>query len=53
MIEDLISDHEHVTLELHKFIKIAQEEGDESSADIFIQRAKSHEKIIWMLQSSL
>jgi starvation-inducible DNA-binding protein len=53
MIEDLISDHEHVTLELHKFIKIAQEEGDESSADIFIQRAKSHGKIIWMLQSSL
>jgi DNA-binding ferritin-like protein len=36
---------------LHKAIKTAQSEGDESSADIFIQRTKSHEKTIWMLVS--
>lgn len=53
MIKDLITDHEIIVKELHKSIKIAQQEGDESSADIFIQRAKAHEKTIWMLVASI
>lgn len=53
MVKDLIHDNQIVVKQLHEAIKIAQAEGDESSADIFIQRAKSHEKSIWMLQSSL
>ena len=53
MIKDLISDHEIIVNQLHKSIKISQQEGDESSADIFIQRAKAHEKTIWMLVASL
>ena len=53
MIKDLIADHESIVREFHKAIKIAQQEGDESSADIFIQRAKAHEKTIWMLVSSI
>jgi starvation-inducible DNA-binding protein len=52
MVKDLISDNETLVKNLHKAIKTAQAEGDESSADIFIQRAKSHEKTIWMLASS-
>jgi starvation-inducible DNA-binding protein len=52
MVKDLISDHENLVKNLHKAIKTAQSEGDESSADIFIQRTKSHEKTIWMLVSS-
>ena len=53
MLKDLISDHQAVVAKLHSAIKTAQAEGDESSADIFIQRAKAHEKNIWMLVSSL
>ena len=53
MVKDLINDNQIVVKQLHEAIKTAQAEGDESSADIFIQRAKSHEKSIWMLQSSL
>ncbi|NBX52783.1 MAG: DNA starvation/stationary phase protection protein [Proteobacteria bacterium] len=53
MIKDLIFDHEIIVKQLHKSIKISQQEGDESSADIFIQRAKAHEKTIWMLVASV
>jgi starvation-inducible DNA-binding protein len=53
MTKDLISDHENIVKKLHQAIKTSQAEGDESSADIFIQRAKAHEKNIWMLVSSL
>lgn len=52
MLLDLISDNETIIKQLHQFIKIAQEEQDESTADIFIQRAKVHEKALWMLVSS-
>jgi starvation-inducible DNA-binding protein len=53
MIKDLSNDHQIIVKKLHVAIKTAQAEGDESSADIFIQRAKAHEKNIWMLVSSL
>ena len=52
MLLDLISDNETIIKQLHQFIKIAQEEQDESTADIFIQRAKVHEKALCMLVSS-
>lgn len=52
MIKDLIHDHEKLVKHLHEGIKISQSEGDECSADLFIQRAKTHEKTIWMLISS-
>lgn len=53
MLKDLIADHEIIIKQLHKAISTSQAEGDEASADIFIQRAKSHEKNLWMLQSSI
>ena len=52
MLLDLIADNELIIKQLHQFIKTAQEEQDESTADIFIQRAKIHEKTLWMLVSS-
>ena len=52
MLLDLIADNELIIKQLHQFIKTAQEEQDESTADIFIQRAKTHEKALWMLVSS-
>jgi starvation-inducible DNA-binding protein len=53
MIQDLISDHELIAKILHEAIKLAQSEADEISADLFIQRAKIHEKNVWMLTSSI
>lgn len=52
MISDLISDNEIVVKELREAIKTAQSEGDEVSADLFIERAQIHDKNIWMLSSS-
>ena len=52
MLLDLIADNETIIKQLHNFIKTAQEEQDEATADIFIQRAKVHEKALWMLVSS-
>lgn len=53
MIKDLIADNEHIA-ELYKSaISTAQKEGDEGTADLFIQRMKAHEKAAWMLQASL
>jgi starvation-inducible DNA-binding protein len=53
MIKDLAADHESLAKTLTAGIKITQEEGDEATADIFINRKKSHEKAVWMLESSL
>lgn len=53
MIQDLLNDHELIAKILREAIKLAQGEGDEISADLFIQRAKIHEKNIWMLTSSI
>jgi starvation-inducible DNA-binding protein len=52
MIQDLVSSHELVVGEMKSFIKVAQEEGDEATADMFIGRIQAHEKAIWMLVSS-
>ncbi|MBU6141087.1 MAG: DNA starvation/stationary phase protection protein [Proteobacteria bacterium] len=52
MINDLISGHEIIAKDLKLAIKVAQDEGDEASADMFIGRIQSHEKASWMLVSS-
>lgn len=52
MVKDLAQSHEAISDMLKKFIKIAQEEGDEVSADIFIGRLNAHDKAAWMLNSS-
>jgi starvation-inducible DNA-binding protein len=52
MLQDLVNDNELISKILREAIKLAQDEGDEVSADLFIQRAKIHEKNVWMLISS-
>ncbi len=52
MIKNLISDHEALIKSLNSGIKIAQGEGDEGTADMFIGRIQAHEKAAWMLSSS-
>jgi starvation-inducible DNA-binding protein len=52
MIQDLISSNESLVEDLREGIKVAQVEGDEATADIFIGRAQVHEKAIWMLIAS-
>lgn len=53
MLQDLVNDNTILAKLLREAINIAQSEGDEASADLFIQRSKIHDKAIWMLTSSL
>lgn len=53
MLQDLITDNEALVKSLNKGIEISQGEGDEATADMFIERIQVHEKAIWMLRSSL
>ncbi|MBL6664230.1 MAG: DNA starvation/stationary phase protection protein [Rickettsiales bacterium] len=53
MVQDLADGHEFIAKQLQEFVKTAQAEGDEATADMFIARIKTHEKAAWMLRSSL
>ncbi|MFY9589174.1 Dps family protein [Rickettsia endosymbiont of Halotydeus destructor] len=53
MLEDLVKGQEIIIATLYKGIKISQEEGDEGTADMLINRLKVHEKNKWMLSSSI
>ena len=53
MINDLVADNESLVKSLNEGIKIAQDQGDEATADMFIERIQVHEKAAWMLRSSL
>ncbi|MBU6339531.1 MAG: DNA starvation/stationary phase protection protein [Rickettsiales bacterium] len=53
MLKDLVVSHEDLIDFMKKSIKIAQDEGDEATADMFIGRVEAHDKAAWMLRSSL
>lgn len=53
MVADLVESNLKLNDLLHKGVEIAQESGDEATADILIGRMESHQKHIWMLRSSL
>lgn len=53
MLSELLADNELLCRNLRASIKIAQESGDEGSADLMIARLQAHEKAAWMLRSSL
>lgn len=53
MIEELVKDHEALIKDLHVGISLAEEHEDQGTADLFIQQLRSHEKMAWMLRSSL
>lgn len=52
MVSKLIKDHETLAAASLHLIATAQKAHDEGTADLIIQRLKSHEKTIWMLKST-
>jgi starvation-inducible DNA-binding protein len=52
MVQKLIKDHEILVQASLHLIATAQKAHDEGTADLVIQRLKSHEKTIWMLKST-
>lgn len=53
MLQTLLDDHLTMASHAAMIIEKAQQADDESTADILIQRQKTHEKTAWMLKSSL
>ena len=53
MISLLLDDHTKMSDLAHRLIKIAQDAGDEITADLMIRRATEHQKTAWMLKSHL
>jgi starvation-inducible DNA-binding protein len=53
MIKKLLKDHAAMINHAKIIIEKAQKAQDEGTADLLVQRLKSHEKIAWMLKSSL
>lgn len=53
MIEQLSRDHAWIIQDLQVKIEDAQKLGDEGTADLLIQRLRSHDKAAWMLRSHL
>lgn len=51
MVQDLINDNQSFIEDLKDYTAIAQKNGDEATADIFIQRTQIHQKNLWMLKS--
>lgn len=53
MLGNLLDDHEILIRNLRDWIKIAQENEDEATADYYIGKLAEHEKTAWMLRSSI
>lgn len=53
MIKDLVQAHTTVAELCKKGISAANKNSDDVTADLLIGRLKEHEKVLWMLQSSL
>jgi starvation-inducible DNA-binding protein len=53
LLKDLAQEQKIILKSLHQALKIAQEESDEASADLLIERITSHEKNHWMLESNI
>ena len=53
MVKSLAHDNTHIANFFKSVITLAQEAGDEATADLLIERVRTHEKNAWMLNSSL
>ncbi|MBU1324262.1 MAG: DNA starvation/stationary phase protection protein [Alphaproteobacteria bacterium] len=53
MLRELMRDHETVIATARAGIKVADEAGDDATADLLTQRLAAHEKAAWMLRSTL
>lgn len=53
MIDELLNDHELMAKNITVLFGVAQDAGDEVTLDMLIQRKEEHDKIAWMLRSTL
>lgn len=53
MVQELKADNETLIRTLRDAFPIADEAGDEATADLLTQRLQAHEKHAWMLRSTL
>ncbi|MFW5703575.1 MAG: Dps family protein [Patescibacteria group bacterium] len=53
MLKSLIGDHKKLVETGRKVIAEAQKENDDATMDMAIKRVQTHDKHIWMLESSL
>ena len=53
MLEELMRDHETVVATARHALKVADEDGDDVTADLMTQRLAAHEKAAWMLRATL
>lgn len=53
MLQELLDDHETLCRFIRERIALVSKLGDEGTADLLIQRLRSHEKTAWMLRSHL
>jgi len=53
MVKNLITDHEHLIACSNKAMDVADAIHDKVTEDLMIKRSQSHEKIRWMLESTL
>lgn len=53
MVEDLMKTHQEVSNRARAFVKLAEDDGDVATADLFTQRIQAHDKFAWMLKSCL
>ena len=52
MVTELAEDNKTLVKDLYKSVKIAQENYDEGTANLLIDRISAHEKAAWMLNAS-
>ncbi len=52
MVKNLARGHEQVAKEARKALRIAEEAGDDASADVITPRITLHEKTAWMLRAT-
>lgn len=53
MLRELMRDHETVIATARAGIEVADDAGDDATADLLTQRLAAHEKAAWMLRSTL
>lgn len=53
MIKILAEDHRWMIESIYRLIATAQKKGDEGTADFLTGRLQEHEKVLWMLESTL
>jgi len=53
MLKELLADNETVIRTARDAFPVAEDAGDEATADLLTQRLQAHEKHAWMLRSTL